>query len=65
MLTYNARIEYCLDVASIAGIIIDVSCNIEHFAILLDALELQYIKKINIKDDSSNEEIILTIGKNL
>ena len=64
MLTYNAIIEYCLDVASIAGIIIDVSCNIEHFAILLDALELQYIKKINIKDDSSNEEIILTIGKN-
>ena len=46
MLTYNARIEYCLDVASIAGIIIDVSCNIEHFAILLDALELQYIKKL-------------------
>ncbi len=60
MLICNGKIEYYPDIVSVTDIIIDVSQNMEHFAILLDALEFQLIKKINIKG-KNNEAITVSI----
>ncbi len=61
MLAYYGKIECLSDTADVREIIINISQNIEHFSVLLDALEYQLIKSINVIDKNDNNSITICI----
>ena len=63
MLFYQGKIEYYSSAKAIEGITINLSHDIEHFGILLDALELRLIQGICIKDKKNNLSLTIQLQK--
>lgn len=58
---YQGKIEFYFSATRIQGIIMNLSHDIEHFGMLLDALELRLIKGIGVRDKNSNLSITIQL----